>query len=73
MSDLPDRLARVVREACVRAALDAYEQAGVSGLCAEGRWELAVDAMRSLDLDAVVQEHTQKSECGRHRDGSGSR
>jgi hypothetical protein len=55
MSDLTDRLARVVREACVRAALDAYEQAGVSGLCAEGRWELAVDAMRSLDLDAVVQ------------------
>ena len=56
MLDLTDRLARVVREACVRAALDAYEQAGVSGLCAEGRWELAVDAMRSLDLDAVVQE-----------------
>jgi hypothetical protein len=50
---------RVVREACVRAALDAYEQAGVSGLCVEGRWELAVDAMRSLDLDAVVQEHPE--------------
>ena len=59
MSDLTDRLARVVREACVRAALDAYEQAGVSGLCAEGRWELAVDAMRSLDLDAVVHEHPE--------------
>jgi hypothetical protein len=59
MSDLTDRFARVVREACVRAALDAYEQAGVSGLCAEGRWELAVDAMRSLDLDAVVQEHPE--------------
>jgi hypothetical protein len=56
MSDLTDRLARIVREACVRAALDAYEQAGFSGLCAEGRWEVAVDAMRSLDLDAVVQE-----------------
>jgi hypothetical protein len=59
MSDLTDRLARVVREACVRAALDAYEQAGVSGLCVEGRWELAVDAMRSLDLDAVIQEHPE--------------
>ena len=59
MSDLTDRLARVVREACVRAALDAYEQAGVSGLCVEGRWELAVDAMRSLDLDAVVQKHPE--------------
>jgi hypothetical protein len=59
MSDLTDRLARVVREACVRAALDAYEQAGVSGLCVEGRWELAVDAVRSLDLDAVIQEHPE--------------
>jgi hypothetical protein len=59
MSDLTDRLAHVVREACVRAALDAYEQAGVSGLCVEGRWELAVDAMRSLDLDAVIQEHPE--------------
>jgi hypothetical protein len=59
MSDLTDRLARVVREACVRAALDAYEQAGVSGLCVEGRWELAVDAVRSLDLDAVVQKHPE--------------
>ena len=43
----------------MRAALDAYEQAGVSGLCVEGRWELAVDAMRSLDLDAVIQEHPE--------------
>ena len=59
MSDLTDHLAHVVREACVRAAVDAYEQAGVSGLCAEGRWELAVDAMRSLDLAAMIREHPE--------------
>ena len=47
-------LAEVVRDACVRAALDGYEQAGMSGLCAEGRWEMAVDSMRSLDLAAVL-------------------
>jgi hypothetical protein len=46
-------LAEAVRDACVRAALDGYEQAGMSGLCAEGRWEMAVDSMRSLDLAAV--------------------
>jgi glutamate formiminotransferase/formiminotetrahydrofolate cyclodeaminase len=34
----------------VDAALAAYEDAGLSGLCAEGRWEAAVDAMRRLDL-----------------------
>jgi hypothetical protein len=26
----------------------------MSGLCAEGRWEMAVDSMRSLDLAAVL-------------------
>ncbi len=57
MSDLTDQVAYLVREACVRAALEAYEHAGLGGLCAEGRWELAVDAMRSLDLDGVVQGH----------------
>ena len=49
------RLAQIVRTACIRAALDGYERAGLSGMCDEGRWELAIDAIRSLDLDAVVQ------------------
>lgn len=50
-----EEIAEVVRQACLDAALDAYEQAGISGLCAEGRWELAVDAMRSLDLKALIE------------------
>ena len=48
-------LAEAVREACLRAALDAYEDAGLSGLCREGRWECAVDAVRTLDLEAVAR------------------
>lgn len=43
-------LAEGVRQACIAAALAAYEEAGVLGLCAEGRWEAAVSAMQSLDL-----------------------
>ncbi|MDQ2670548.1 MAG: acetyltransferase [Gemmatimonadota bacterium] len=46
-------LAERVRTACLRAALDAYESAGMSGLCEEGRWEAAVDAIRALDLRAL--------------------
>ena len=42
----------LLRRALVDAALTAYEDAGLRGLCAEGRWEAAVDAMRSLELDA---------------------
>jgi len=40
-----------IRAALLDAALRAYEEAGIQGLCAEGRWEAAVDAMRSLDLE----------------------
>jgi hypothetical protein len=43
-----------VREACLKAAREAYENAGVSGLCEEGRWECAVNAIRSLDIEAVI-------------------
>jgi glutamate formiminotransferase/formiminotetrahydrofolate cyclodeaminase len=42
--------ADAVRRAVIEAALAAHEDAGLSGLCAEGRWDAAVDAMRSLDL-----------------------
>lgn len=48
--DLPE--VERVREALIRAALDGYEQAGISGLCDEGRWEAAISAMRRLDLGA---------------------
>jgi hypothetical protein len=53
------QFADAVREACLRAALQAYEQAGISGLCGEGRWEIAVQAIRSLDLQQVVDAYTQ--------------
>jgi len=48
------KLAETIREACLRVALQAYENAGISGLCGEGRWEIAVQAMRSADLQPVV-------------------
>lgn len=50
----PRELAEQVRAALVEAALNAYEEAGVRGLCAEGAWEVAVGAMRSLDLSRIV-------------------
>jgi len=41
-----------IRDALIQAALDGYEQAAISGLCEEGRWEAAISAMRRLDLAA---------------------
>lgn len=49
-----------VREACLMAAQKAYESAGISGLCEEGRWECAVSAIRSLDLEAIIDSTSDK-------------
>jgi hypothetical protein len=48
------RLAEAVRDACGKAAQEAYENAGISGLCEEGRWECAINAIRSLDVSAII-------------------
>lgn len=45
-----------VRLACLNAARDAYEDAGLRGLCPEGRWEAALGAISSLDLTAVTSQ-----------------
>lgn len=49
------RLAEAVRAACIKAALEAYEDGGILGLCAEGRWEYAISAMRQLDVTAALR------------------
>ena len=49
----PAMLAEAVRQACIEAAQAAYADARLDGLCHEGAWECAVDAMRSLDLAPI--------------------
>jgi hypothetical protein len=53
--DLKD-LGKRIRDACVEAALQAYEDAGIQGLCAEGRWEAALDALKTIDLAPLLGE-----------------
>jgi hypothetical protein len=49
-------LAEAVRAACLRAAIAACEDAGIQGLCEEGRWEAAVGAIQSIDLRELIRE-----------------
>jgi hypothetical protein len=49
----PAAIAEAVRTACVDTAIEAYEDAGLRGLCDEGRWEYAIAAIRRLDLRAL--------------------
>ncbi len=50
-----NEVAERVRAALVRAAVLAYEDAAIRGLCGEGAWEVAVSAMRTLDLSPTVK------------------
>jgi len=63
--DQQRRLAQAVREACVEAASSPYEEAGISGLCYEGRWECAVDTMRNLDLAVLLEQLESLSPAGK--------
>jgi len=54
-----ETLAKRIRDVCVEAALQAYDDAGLQGLCAEGRWEVAVGALKTLDLTPLLREFQQ--------------
>jgi len=62
-------LARQVREQCIQTALSAYENASISGLCAEGAFEAAVSAMRMIDVDALAEEAADADENPVRRSG----
>lgn len=49
-------LAEAVKAACLQAALASYQHAKMSGLCHEGAWDLAVDAIKALDVEAVLRD-----------------
>lgn len=51
-----EQLAEAIRTVCIRAAVTAYEDAGIRGLCEAGRWEAAVGALESLDLRKLIRE-----------------
>jgi hypothetical protein len=54
-------LAKRIRQAYLEAILQAYENGGIQGLCAEGRWELAVSTLRTLDLTPVLRDFLKAS------------
>jgi len=54
-------LAKRIRDACLEALLQAYEDAGVQGLCAEGRWEVVVGALKTVELAPLLREFKQPS------------
>jgi hypothetical protein len=49
-----ERAAELVRTECTKEFVRAYEEAGIKGLCEDGRIEYAVDSVRSLNLQKLL-------------------
>jgi hypothetical protein len=49
-------IAAKIRAAYLETAVNSYEDAAANGLCAQGAWECAVDAMRHLDVISLLQD-----------------
>lgn len=49
------KIAEATKRALADVILNAYEDAGLSGLCAEGRWEVALGVLRDFDLTGIVE------------------
>jgi hypothetical protein len=56
MKEQKDTLTEIIREECVKEFIRAYEEAGIKGLCEDGRIEYAVDSVRSLDLKKIIKD-----------------
>lgn len=60
MTPEQQRLAEAVRRACLKAAREGYAEAAASGLCHEGAVEASLDAVKMLDLKALLEATGKK-------------
>ena len=56
---IPEKTLERIRAALLEAALRAHEDAGIRGLCEEGRWEAAIHALRSVDLTRTLDDEPE--------------
>jgi hypothetical protein len=56
MKEDKEEAAEKIREECLKEFIRAYEEAGIKGLCEEGRIEYAVDSVKSLNLNKILKE-----------------
>lgn len=50
------QIAEKVREACIQAAKDGFQDASMSGLCTEGAMEAAISAIRKLEIEQIIEK-----------------
>ena len=62
MKESKESIAEKIREECLKEFIRAYEEAGIKGLCEEGRIEYAVDSVRALDLGKILHSKNYTEE-----------
>jgi hypothetical protein len=55
-------VAEKVKLECINAALEAFTSASEDGLCCEGAWECAVEAMRNLNTLEIINRYNSKKD-----------
>lgn len=70
-TDLRRAVARAVRAACAAAAEERCDAARMDGLCWEGAWEIALAAIRDLDIEAVVRGCERAAGVAADRESAG--
>jgi len=50
------KFAEAVRKSCLQILQRSYAEAGISGLCHEGRWEYAIDVLQNLAVENLLKE-----------------
>lgn len=49
------QLAEAVKQACIEAAREGFQDASMSGLCSDGAMEAAIGAIQKLDIKEIVK------------------
>lgn len=49
------QIAVKVKDACIKAAKEGFQDASISGLCADGAMEAAVSAIQRLDVELIIK------------------
>ena len=60
----------MIRDACHQAARYAYDEAAISGLCEEGRIEMALDAIRALEIEELLERLHGEHDPGTGKESS---
>lgn len=53
--EMGKKVAEALLDKCQQALTKSFDEAGVSGLCVEGRWEAAIGAIKSLELHEIIE------------------